>query len=99
MRLGILMMLALALSVLYHRYHLSPEQQELVRYVEIEAAALRKVEDPIADRLAALLADRRQPAEVVRKQLVDELIPAFLRLRQLAQAPLRSAKTPPVQAL
>lgn len=99
LRLGILAMLALALAVLYQRHHLSPEQEELVRYVEVEAVALRKVEGPIADRLAALLADRRQPADLVRRQLVDELIPGFLRLRQLAEAPIAAARTPPVQGL
>lgn len=99
MRLGILLMIAIALSALYHRYHLSPEQTELIRYVEVELPPLRRAEEPVGDRLAALLADRQSKAEVVRKQLVDELIPGFLRLRQMAEAPLRAAQTAPVQSL
>ncbi|MBP6743316.1 MAG: hypothetical protein KA244_10715 [Deltaproteobacteria bacterium] len=99
MRLGIVAMLTITAVVMYSRYHQSPEQVELVRYVENELPALDLYEGPIVARLQQLLADKGKSPEAARRELVDELMPALVRLRKLAEAPLRAATTPPVQQL
>lgn len=99
LRLGILGMLAVGLSVLYHRHRTTPEQEELRRYIAVDAPLLRRAAAPIEERLAGVLADKRLAPEAVRKILVDEAIPGLLRVRELAGAPLAAARTAPVQAL
>lgn len=99
MRLGILLMLATGLALLYQRHRLSPEQQAFQRYVEVDLRMLQQVEAPVIDRLGLLLSDRHQSADVVRRRLVEELIPDLLRLRRLAEAPLGAATTAAVREL
>lgn len=99
LRTGIAVMLVVAIAVFYGRYHQTDEQAELVRYVEADIVALESIERPIVARIDALLGDKRLAPEDARKTLVDEVVPQLVRLRKLADAPLRSAKTAPVQAL
>ena len=61
MRLGILGMLAVILAVLWQRYHLSDDQQELARYVEVEVPVLLRAEQPVLQRVADLLDGDFQP--------------------------------------
>lgn len=98
-RMLILAMLALGLAVLYHRHHLSDEQRELLRYVEVDVATLRKREDPIEAQLSAWLGDPRQSREQARAQLVDEVIPQLIQLRKAAELPVQAAQTPVVKGL
>ena len=99
MRLGIVAMLTITAVVMYSRYHQTTEQVELVRYIENELPALDLYEGPIVARLQQLLADKGKSPEAARRELVDELMPALVRLRKLAEAPVRAATTPPVQQL
>lgn len=99
LRLGILAMISVAVAVLYHRHHLTEEQQDLLRYVEVDLVVLRRQEDPIEAGLSAWLLDQHQSRERARQQLADEWIPALIRLRRQAEAPLQAARTPPVRAL
>jgi hypothetical protein len=99
MRLSILAMIAVGLAVLYGRTRMSPAQKELVRYVEIEVPALKKVQGPIVDRLGDVLGDRHLPPERARRILVDEVMPGLVRLRKLSEAPIAAAQTQEVGAL
>ena len=93
MRLGILGMLAVILAVLWQRYHLSDDQQELARYVEVEVPVLLRAEQPVLQRVAELLDGDFQPNEPLRRALQDDLMPQLIRLRKAAQAPRTAAKT------
>lgn len=99
MRLGILAMLSVTVAFLYTRYHQSPEQLELVRYVEIDLPSLDNVERPIVQNMQALLESRSTRPEDARSMLVDELMPQLIRLRKLADAPVRASQTKVVKAL
>ena len=66
MRLGILGMLAVILAVLWQRYHLSDDQQELARYVEVEVPVLLRAEQPVLQRVADLLDGDFQPRRLER---------------------------------
>lgn len=99
MRIGIVVMLAVSAGYLYQRYHRSDEQTELMRYIEIDVPALDQVQAPIVRRIEDLLAARALSATEARRLLVDELTPQLVKLRRLAEAPLRASRTPEVQAL
>lgn len=99
MRLGILGMLAVILAVLWQRYHLSDDQQELARYVETEVPVLLRAEQPVLQRVADLLDGDFQPNEPLRRGLQEDLMPQLIRLRKAAQAPRTAAKTRAVQVL
>jgi hypothetical protein len=99
MRLGIVAMLSITGAFLYTRYHQSDEQVELVRYVEVDLPALDAIESPIVQSMHDLLAARATKPEEARRVLVDELMPRLIRLRNLAEAPLRASRTPAVRAL
>lgn len=99
MRLGILGMLAVILAVLWQRYHLSDDQQELARYIETEVPVLLRAEQPVLQRVADLLDGDFQPDEALRRGLQDDLMPQLIRLRKAAQAPRTAAKTRAVQVL
>lgn len=99
MRLGIVAMLSVTGAFLYTRYHQTPEQAELVRYVENDLPSLDGVERPIVQTMEALLASRTTRPEDARRILVDELMPQLIRLRKLAEAPVRASQTPAVQQL
>lgn len=99
MRLGIVAMLVVGGGYLYKRHHRSDEQTELMRYVEIDVAALDQVQGPIVRRIEDLLRARSLTAEEARRQLVDELIPQLVKLRKLAEAPVRASRTPEVHTL
>jgi hypothetical protein len=99
MRLGIVAMLSVTGAFLYTRYHQTDEQAELVRYVETDLPPLDAVEGPIVQSMQALLSSRDTKPEEARRVLVDELMPRLVRLRTLADAPLRASRTPAVKAL
>lgn len=99
MRLGIVAMLSVSGAFLYTRYHQTPEQVELVRYVEIDIPSLDAVERPIVFNMQSLLQSRSTRPEDARRILVDELMPQLIRLRKLAEAPVRASQTRVVQEL
>jgi hypothetical protein len=99
MRLGIVVMLTITAAFLYKRYHQTDEQAELVRYVENDLPALDAVEAPIVGSMQALLESPRTRPEEARRILVDELMPRLVRLRNLADAPVRASKTKAVREL
>ncbi|MFO0574898.1 MAG: hypothetical protein U1A78_12985 [Polyangia bacterium] len=99
MRLGIVAMLATSGVYLYQRYHRSDEQTELMRYVEVDVPALDQVQAPIVRRIESLLAARSLTAAEARRMLVDELTPDLVKLRRLAEAPLRASRTSEVTVL
>jgi hypothetical protein len=99
MRLGILAMVAVLAAFLYGRYHKSDEQLDLIRYVENDIPPLTGVESPIVERIQALFDEKNRKPEDVRREVTEELMPALVRLRKLAEAPLKAARTPPVTAL
>lgn len=99
MRLGILAMLSVSGAFMYTRYHQTPEQIELVRYVENDIPSLDMVERPIVSTMQALLESRSTKPEDARRILVDELMPQLIRLRKLAEAPVRASQTRVVQEL
>lgn len=99
MRLGIVAMLSVSGAFLYTRYHQTPEQVELVRYVENDIPSLDAVERPIVSTMQSLLDSRTTRPEDARRILVDELMPQLIRLRKLAEAPVRASQTHAVQAL
>lgn len=65
----------------YRRLHRSPEQEELLRYVEMELPALRVQEAEVMKRLAPLSGGGLSP-EAARTLLVDDLIPRLIKLRK-----------------
>lgn len=99
MRLGIVAMLSTSGVYLYQRYHRSDEQTELMRYVEVDVPALDQVQAPIVRRIEGLLAARGLTAAEARRMLVDELTPDLVKLRRLAEAPLRASRTSEVTTL
>jgi len=99
MRIGIVAMIIATGAYLSLRDKPSPEQEELIRYVEINIPALEYHEAPILSQLEALLRDKSLRPESARKQLADELMPALVRLRKVADGPLQAAKTEPVRQL
>lgn len=99
MRLGIVAMLSVTGAFVYTRYHQTAEQVELVRYVEIDLPSLDGVERPIVQNMQTLLESRSTRPEDARRMLVDELMPQLIRLRKLADAPVRASQTPVVKAL
>lgn len=99
LRLGIVVMLVVGGGYMYKRYHRSDEQTELMRYVEIDVPALDQVQGPIVRRIEDLLRARSLTAEEARRQLVDELTPQLVKLRKLAEAPVRASRTPEVHTL
>lgn len=99
MRLLILAMLALGLAVLYQRYQLSPEQEEWVRYVETDLAALQRSERPVYSQIESALGGEWQSSPALREQVQGEIVPALLRLRKQAEAPQKAARSRAVQLL
>jgi hypothetical protein len=99
MRIGIVAMIIATGAYMSLRDKPSPEQEELIRYVEINIPALEYHEAPILSQLEALLRDKSLRPESARKQLADELMPALVRLRKVADGPLQAAKTEPVRKL
>lgn len=99
MRLGIVAMLSVTAAFLYTRYHQSAEQEELVRYVEIDLPSLDGVEGPLVQSMQALLESRTTKPEDARRMLVDELMPRLIRLRKLADAPVRASQQKAVKEL
>jgi uncharacterized membrane protein YccC len=99
MRVGIVAMIIATGVYMSIRDKPSAEQQELIRYVEINIPALEYHETPILSQLDMLLRDKSlQPADA-RKKLADELMPALVRLRKVADGPVDAAKTPAVRQL
>lgn len=99
MRIGIVAMIIATGVYMSIRDKPSAEQEELIRYVEINIPALEYHETPILTQLDLLLRDKSlQPAEA-RKKLADELMPALVRLRKVADGPVDAAKTPAVRQL
>lgn len=99
LRIGILLLLTVALGLVYQRTHWTDEQEDLRRYVEVDTRALRHAEDPVFARLLEIVTSETLGAEARRRALVDEMFPALLRLRKLAEAPLGAGRTAPVRAL
>lgn len=99
MRIGIVAMLIATTVYLAGRDRPSDEQAEMIRYVEINIPALEHHEAPILARIEALLRDKTLRPEDARKQIADELVPALLRLRKVADGPFEAAKTQPVKQL
>lgn len=99
MRVGIVTMIIVTGVYMYLRDKPSPEQEEMIRYVEVNIPALEYHEAPILSQLDALLRDKSLRPESARKQLADELMPALVRLRKVADGPVSVAKTPPVKQL
>lgn len=99
MRIGIVAMIIATGVYMSIRDKPSADQEELIRYVEINIPALEYHETPILTQLDLLLRDKSlQPAEA-RKKLADELMPALVRLRKVADGPVDAAKTPAVRQL
>jgi hypothetical protein len=99
MRVGIVAMIIATGAYLSLRGKPSAEQEELIRYVEINIPALEYHEGPILTQLDGLLRDKSLRPESARKQLADELMPALVRLRKVADGPVQAAKTEPVRKL
>jgi hypothetical protein len=83
LRLVVVILIAVTIGLAYHRFHRTPEQVELTRYIESEVPALLSVEAPIHERLDRLARPQTGAAEA-RALLVDDLIPRALKLRRLA---------------
>jgi len=99
MRIGIVIMLIVAGTLYYQRNHQTDEQTEIIRYVEIEIPVLLQAEAPILARIQELLHSRDLKPDEARKLFVEELMPELVRLRRVAEAPVRAAKTPLVKGL
>jgi len=69
---------------LFQRYRRTPEQEELTHYVEQTVPWMRSRERPIEAQLARLDERPGPKPEEARKMLVDEVIPALLKLKKLA---------------
>jgi hypothetical protein len=85
-RLACLAVIAVAIGLLAHRLRRTPEQKDLTRYVTVEVPALERLEAPIYAKVERLFAAPSLGPEAARALLVDEIIPALLRLRKQAQA-------------
>ena len=99
MRLGIVAMIIATGVYMSIRDKPSDEQQELIRYVEVNIPALEYHETPILSQLDLLLRDKTLQPSDARKKLADELMPALVRLRKVADGPVDAAKTPAVKQL
>lgn len=99
MRGGIVVMLAVVAVLWWKRNYQSEDQQDLIRYVEIDLPALGYVEAPIIDRLNALFDEKGRKPDEVRRELADDIMPALIRLRKAADSPKRGAKTHRVRTL
>ncbi len=99
MRTGIVAMIIISGVYLYLRDRPSAEQEEMIRYVEINIPALEYHEAPILSQIDGLLRDKSLRPESARKQLADEIMPALVRLRKVADGPVAAAKTPTVKQL
>ncbi len=99
MRLGIMAMLSVALAALYSRYHLSDDQKDFLRYIEVDVKALSQARGPIEDRMKDLFSANPLSDRQMRGALVDEVIPGLVRLRRLAAAPLSQPRIPQVRVL
>lgn len=72
------------IALVVQRYRTTPEQDELVHYIELTVPWMRSRERPIEAQLARLDARPGPSPEEARKLLVDEVIPALLKLKKLA---------------
>ncbi len=99
MRVGIVVMILATGYYLSTRDKPSAEQAELIRYVEINIPALEYHEAPILAQLDTLLRDKALQPESARHQLADELMPALVRLRKVADGPVQAARTESVKML
>ncbi|HMU38634.1 MAG TPA: hypothetical protein PKE31_06440 [Pseudomonadota bacterium] len=99
MRVGIVVMLIVTGVYVARWNQLTDEQEEMVRYVEVNIPAVEYHEAPILSQIDLLLRDKTQRPEAARKQLSDELMPALVRLRKVADGPVAAAKTPAVKQL
>jgi hypothetical protein len=81
-RLASLVVFAVACGLAYHRFHRTPEQVDLARYVESELPKIFSSEAPIEERVDRLGRAPGLSSDAARALLVDDLVPRLLRLRR-----------------
>src|SRR5579871_1266729 len=81
-----LAMIVVGIWIGFRKFHTSPEQEELRRYVEHQVPAFVERERPIYEKLETLDNAPGPTPDEAHRLLVDEVIPRLIALRSTATA-------------